>query len=169
MPTPGNMDILKHPSEDDSASRLVQKRSSRRRFWFLLALIGAIVVVSLYLLVPLVIFFGVVRDLLTQLLGALLVFTIVEFVIVSILLKTVSSMKPISAKMRTALLKSKKTDNVPFDIIVDSSTVGVPISRPQDRPVTESRKQRKRRRSVPVQQPEFLSPHETPQHLVGEE
>lgn len=160
MPASGNMDERKHLSEEAATSIPMQKSALRRRLWFLFALIGAIIVVSLYLVVPLMIFFGVVRDLLTQLLSALLVFTIAEFVIVSILLKTIRSTKPISAKMRTALLKSQKTDNVPFDIIVDSATEGMPVSRPQDGPATESRQQRRSQRSVPARQPELVSPHE---------
>lgn len=136
MPISGNR--MRQPTDEAPTVMLPPKASARRRVLFILALIGAIVVVSLYLLVPLMILFGSVRDLVTQLLGALLLLTIAEFIIVNILMRTARSMKPISAKMQAALLNSQDTDNVPFDIIANASTTTVPAQQPEDSTTAET-------------------------------
>jgi hypothetical protein len=115
--------------------------SIRRSVWVIAALAGALAVVALYLIVPLMTFFGAVNDLLTQILGALLILAIGEFVIFSILLKTARSTRLDSAKMRTALINSQDTDNVPFDILVNSETTSVPVLKPEDIAAEETQQQ----------------------------
>ncbi|HEX7735182.1 MAG TPA: hypothetical protein VF458_09965, partial [Ktedonobacteraceae bacterium] len=144
-----------------------RKSSLRCRAWFVFALVGAVTVVALYLVVPLMIFLGIVRDLLTQLLGALLLLTIAELVIVSILLKTARSMKPISGKMRAALLNTQDNDNAPFDIIVDSETVGIPAQHRKGKATTKSQ-QRVLRQSVAAQSFRSQPLSEAPLHPQDE-
>lgn len=127
--------VLKQRSQPAQASPI------RRSVWVIAALAGALAVVALYLIVPLMAFFGVVNDLLTQILGALLILAIGEFIIFSILLKTARSTKLDSAKMRTALINSQDTDNVPFDILVNSETTGVPMLKPEGIAAEETRQQ----------------------------
>lgn len=115
--------------------------SIRRSVWVIAALAGALAVVALYLIVPLMTFFGAVNDLLTQILGALLILAIGEFIIFSILLKTARSTKLDSAKMRTALINAQETDNVPFDILINAETTSVPVLKPEDVESEETQQQ----------------------------
>lgn len=156
------------PVQDFSTVQPTRKKTQRRRFWQIFALAGAIVVVALYLIIPLVIFLGIARDLLTQLLGALLLLMIAEFVIVSILLKTARSMKPISGKMRAALLNSRETDNVPFDIVADAETVGIPVQRRKDMTRVKSQSE-KGRQSVSGQPSRSQPLGKVPQRSWDEE
>lgn len=131
--------IWKLPMQQVQAIMPARAGSISRRIWSIIAMVGAIVVVLLYLVVPLMIFFGLVNDLVTQLLGTLLLLTVGEFFIFNILLNTARATKRDAAKAQTALINSQDRSNIPFDILVGAETekASIPQLRDDDPDATE--------------------------------
>lgn len=72
--------------------------ASTNRLYAVLAVVGAFLIVALYLVIPLMIFFGFFHDWLAQLLSALVVLTLCEYGIYRIVAKTTRAMPPPIAK-----------------------------------------------------------------------
>jgi hypothetical protein len=102
--------------------------SIRHRTWATIAIIGAVAVVSLYLILPMMILFGGLHDIVAEVLMTLLILTIGEFVIFSILMKTARATNLDTEKTRIALAKPQDTDNVPFNVLVEAPTRHMPIA-----------------------------------------
>lgn len=102
--------------------------SIRHHTWTTIAVIGAVAVVSLYLILPMMILFGGLHDMVAEALTTLLVLTIGEVVIFSILMKTARAINLDTGKTRIALAKPQDTDNVPFNILVEAPTTHMPIA-----------------------------------------
>jgi hypothetical protein len=65
-----------------------RKGTKQQQFFSLLAFLGAVLVVGLYVLVPLIIFFGVLHDWLLQVFITAILFSLSEFGVCSILVHT---------------------------------------------------------------------------------
>lgn len=122
-------------TQTSSLSEARSEAELHSKAWSLIAIIGAGVIISLYLVVPLMIFFGGLHDWITQLLCALFVLTLGEFIICRILLKTARARKLHTQEM-LAIQHSKhtpdsKAQNMPFNVLVDAETERFPLVRPQ--------------------------------------
>ncbi|GHO67372.1 hypothetical protein KSC_062640 [Ktedonobacter sp. SOSP1-52] len=112
-------------------------RGSGNKAWGTIAVIGACIVISLYLVVPLMIFFSGLHDWMTQLLCALFILTLGEFIICSILIKTSRARKLHTQEMRTLQQQQHKNtidstaQNMPFNVLVDAETERFPVAHSQ--------------------------------------
>ncbi|HET8910738.1 MAG TPA: hypothetical protein VFN23_04695 [Ktedonobacteraceae bacterium] len=102
--------------------------SIRHHTWTTIAVIGAVAVVSLYLILPMMILFGGLHDMIAEALMTLLVLTIGEFVIFRILMKTARATNLDTEKTRIVLAKPQGTDNVPFNTLVEAPTTHMPVA-----------------------------------------
>ncbi|GCE20841.1 hypothetical protein [Dictyobacter kobayashii] len=130
MRTVEQVELHEHPTQEMSTSALKKTDTLFHKFLTLLVLGGACCVIALYLVIPLMIFLNIFQDWITQLLCAVLILTIGELLVFSILVKTSKATKVAHSTKHTeheVRRQGQENDQhmVTFDELVNAPTVHV--------------------------------------------
>ncbi|GCE24807.1 hypothetical protein KDA_02910 [Dictyobacter alpinus] len=137
MSTIEKVELQDHPTQIMNTLALKKTDTLFRKFLTFLVLVGACCVIALYLVVPLMLLLNIFQDWITQLLCAVLILAIGEFIIFSILIKTSKATKVGHATKHAGykVLEQDREDEqhiVPFDELVNTATVHVPALKNED-------------------------------------
>ncbi|GER86095.1 hypothetical protein KDW_02570 [Dictyobacter vulcani] len=126
------------PTQVMKALSLKKTDTLSRKFLSLLFMGGACCVITLYLVIPLMIFLNVFQDWIEQLLCAVLILTMSEFIVFSVLIKTSQAAKAKTSNATNIEHATKHADHdglwqiqedeqsmVPFDELINTPTMHV--------------------------------------------